>query len=345
MDSTRTAPTRRARAAAAIALLGLAAALAPAPVVPGARAAYPGRPGPIAYSKYEDVIDPEFHLHQRGGLVVHGPHRDQRPWQLTGDAGDSNPAYSPDGRWIAFDGSRGAGGFERHVYVVRAGGSGLRQLTDAGDVAESEPGFSPDGRRLVFVRSWPERGISHLFLLTIASGAVRQLTFGRHADREPVFAPSGKRILFSSDRAASGGADGTDIWEIAPNGRNARVLVNGPSDEVSPDVAPYGHRIAFVVPKHSNLFGVLHVARRNGRRGRALGRRGPECRPCYSQPAFAPDGRHIAAIESRSRGGSTVLKVMRADGTHTRYFDGGTVEVEGFGGHVAAPSWGPRPRR
>ncbi len=219
---------------------------------------------------------------------------------------------------------------------MNADGTEVRQLTGGG--SNSEPSFSPDGRRIVFVSAVPERGIAHLMVLTVATGQTRQLTFGTNQDREPVFAPGGKRILFASDRAASGGHDRTDIFEIAPSGRHLRVLVNGSGAEVSPDVAPHGHRLAYVVEKRGFRTGALRLSNRNGRKAHTLGRPGAECDPCYREPAFSPSGRHLAAIEVRNSG--TSLFVLRTDGERRRQFDAGTVEVDGYGRHVESPAWG-----
>jgi dipeptidyl aminopeptidase/acylaminoacyl peptidase len=68
---------------------------------------------------------------------------------LTARAGamDWAPAWSPDGKWLAFarstDGRRSF-----HVYVMRANGSGVRQLT-RGHFEES-PAWSPDGRWIAY---------------------------------------------------------------------------------------------------------------------------------------------------------------------------------------------------
>ena len=68
------------------------------------------------------------------------------------------PAWSPDGRWIAFAAARTKpyppGSREDQIYVTRADGTGRRQLTEppAGDgtTFATDPTWSPDGRRIVF---------------------------------------------------------------------------------------------------------------------------------------------------------------------------------------------------
>src|SRR5215471_3673679 len=84
-----------------------------------------------------------------GGRIVLVNTAGHRFATLTGRAGvvDWAPAWSPDGKWLAFarstDGRRSF-----HVYVMRADGSRVRQLTQ-GRFDES-PAWSPDGRWIAY---------------------------------------------------------------------------------------------------------------------------------------------------------------------------------------------------
>ena len=74
-------------------------------------------------------------------LRRHPPHRPRRPRWWT-------PAWSPDGRRIAFTSERDG---NPEIYVMNADGSGVTRLTynDARDL-DSFPAWSPDGRRIAF---------------------------------------------------------------------------------------------------------------------------------------------------------------------------------------------------
>ncbi len=76
--------------------------------------------------------------------------------RLTHNLGnDGAPAWSPDGRKIAFQSKRRAvrgvvGGRSGEIYVMNADGSGKRNLT-RNPANDSSPSWSPDGRRIAFV--------------------------------------------------------------------------------------------------------------------------------------------------------------------------------------------------
>jgi dipeptidyl aminopeptidase/acylaminoacyl peptidase len=69
----------------------------------------------------------------------------------THDAADSNPIWSPDGQWIAFESKR-EGDDEVQIYLIPVGGGEARRVTSVPTGAASAKWF-PDSKRLAFV-SW-----------------------------------------------------------------------------------------------------------------------------------------------------------------------------------------------
>jgi Tol biopolymer transport system component len=71
------------------------------------------------------------------------------PLQLTGSEGEEDdPAWSPDGKLIAFASDR-EGSFA--IWLMSADGSGARRLTNS-TATEHDPTWSPDGRFVAFAR-------------------------------------------------------------------------------------------------------------------------------------------------------------------------------------------------
>lgn len=299
-----------------------------------AGAAFPGRPGPIAYSMVLNFGGPEGEAEESGGIFVHGPLLKQASRQLTTGIGDHSPSYSPDGRLIVFvvDDKQGRG----DIYVMRNDGSERRPLT-SGAESDASPSFFPDGERIAFSRSsGPD---SHIFTVNVDGSGLRPLTSGHYGDGDPTVSPDGRRIAFVSDRDPDERGDRGDIFTIKPDGSGLRILIDGRLSDYDPDYAPSGRRIAFASnrgPGTSNVF----TARANGRDVKQL----TPCRPfparcrTYSHPSFAPDGKHIAMI-----GAGSAIDVIRSTGGPITTFESTSIDEEGIGSRLGPPAWGPLP--
>ncbi|HYN22955.1 MAG TPA: protein kinase [Thermoanaerobaculia bacterium] len=104
---------------------------------------------------------------------------------------------SPDGRWVAF---HAALPWE-DLFVVRANGSGLKQLTRDRH-KDRNPVWSPDGRRLLFYSN--RGGLYEAWMLGMAGGGLeRVVPSGEKPLTFPVWAPDGRRVACAyGDRAA-----------------------------------------------------------------------------------------------------------------------------------------------
>lgn len=305
-----------------------------------AEAAFPGRPGPIAYSSWT-FLQGEV----SGGLLAHPPTRAATPRPLSDEWQDDNPSYSADGRLIVFEGNREPGEHPvgEHIYVMNSDGGEVRQLT-SGAFDDSNPAFSPDGRRVVFDRRGSAGDDTHIFSVSVDGGDPGQLTGPAHRDWDPEFTPDGRGIVFVSDRRHSGPRDRTNIFTMRSDGSRVRLLIGGPREERDPDVSPDGRSIAFAGSRGRSHGIDVFVARLDGRHVRRLTHARHDCKSdsCFSHPAFSPDGRHIAYLRS-SRYGTGIL-VARADGRgRPKTFDLAATPEEGEGTALGAPGWGPLP--
>ncbi len=78
------------------------------------------------------------------------------PRQFTfGDANDTSPIFSPDGKWIAFIREAGE---DQQLYIIPVNGGGARKLTNI-STGVSDPLWSPDGKSIAFSSDvYPECG-------------------------------------------------------------------------------------------------------------------------------------------------------------------------------------------
>jgi Tol biopolymer transport system component len=303
-----------------------------------AQAAFPGVPGPLAFS-HTDFNEGG----DSGGLLSHGPRKKDPLRELTDNPNDSSPSYSPNGRLIVFSSNRDPGETRgTHIYLMSRDGSGIRQLT-SGEFFDLNPSFAPNGNSIVFDRGGLQGRKTHIFSVSVAGTGLRQVSDEAGGDYDPTYTPDGKLIVFVSNRGSSGRTDRSNIFSMKPDGSHVRLLVGGPRNEFDPDISPNGRRIAFASNRDHgpNLF----VARMSGKHVVELTHSRHDCfgSACYTNPAWAPDGKHIVFLATGRY--SSSVDAMRADGRgFSKEFDEGGTEEEGFGSHVGAPSWGPRPR-
>ena len=206
-----------------------------------------------------------------------------------------NPAYSPDGRRIAFD-APWAGA--RRIWIADAGGRNPRQVTsDSSEaVVHTNPRWSPDGTRLAFRRV--EKIKSDIDIVDLSSQAVTRVTNDNVLDMDPVWAPDGRYIYFASSRGG-----GLNLWRIGvgsggqPTGPPEQ-LTTGAGDDVEPTVSPDGSRVAFAVRGINSDLWRLPVVPTTGQ-PRGAPQPVVMTTRVESRGAWSPDGRSIAFNSDR----------------------------------------------
>lgn len=105
------------------------------------------------------------------------------------------PAWSPDGRRVAFFGNRN-GQFDIFSFDLER--NEITNLTNDA-IYDGAPTFSPDGRSIVFV-SVVGQGWAKLFRMDLDNPGQRfQLTTGESNENDPIYSPDGQRIYYTSD--------------------------------------------------------------------------------------------------------------------------------------------------
>lgn len=127
----------------------------------------------------------------------------EREAPVPGVDGILNPTWAPDGRAIAFTGTRGG---LTDLYVYDLATSSLRALTSDA-YADLQPAWSPDGARLAFATDrfstrLDDLRIGELRLATIdvASGRIEPVQALGGKQINPQWSPDGRSIYFISDR-------------------------------------------------------------------------------------------------------------------------------------------------
>ena len=118
---------------------------------------------------------------------------------------DVEPAWSPDGEFVAFQRNfvkTGVPGSQ--IFLVAADGTKLGPLMPPMEgVVDLHPTWAPDGQSIVFASN--RGGNFELYLYTINSGAVIQLTHTKLGveNLEPTWSPDGNWIAFTRQGAAA----------------------------------------------------------------------------------------------------------------------------------------------
>jgi len=197
--------------------------------------------GKIAFSRLDNRGQSDLFVMKADGTGL-----ERLATKPVGDSPNPSPAWSPNGKRLAFDAeSRGGNSeFNIDIYVMNADGSGLKRITqeptfdsNAGWIYtvnsdgsgskkltaphkglwDSQPSWSPDGTRIAFTRSSARR--ADVFTMNADGTHVRKLT-GKTDGFLPDFSPDGNKIVFVSNDEGQTihihvmNADGADVRRL-----------------------------------------------------------------------------------------------------------------------------------
>jgi TolB protein len=247
-------------------------------------------------------------------------------------------------------GERVAGSVEsrsvKEVFVSDYDGENQRQVTTNRSLNINSV-WSPDGRSLAYTSY--RRGPPNIFIANIYEGTGGELTKPEGQNWLPAFSPDGTRVAFSSTRDGN-----AEIYVANRDGSNLRRLTNQPGADISPTWSPSGTQIAFTSDRTGSP--QIYVMGTDGLGLQKVTSESYADRPTWSpapfneiafasrtgpgndikikdlatgqvrqltfgegtneSPAFAPNGRHLAFMSTRS-GKSQIFTITR-DGRDLR---------------------------
>jgi Tol biopolymer transport system component len=246
---------------------------------------------------------------------------------LTNARAVSNPAWSPDGRFIAI--SSAAEGALDHLNIVAVDGSSVVDLGDFGAGAWS-PSWSQDGQRLAIIVGYGEA--AHIDVVNRDGSNQARISQGSYKDigedgGAAMWSPDGKQLLFGGGDLSAYfaqfivGLDGAKEYSIDP-------ILGGDNGVWSPD----GSQFAYLRPGDGSGPKVV-IADRTGKELRVL-----PGEYSWHMPVWSPDGTRIAIADDRpgkfNLAGNPVTVILDAVGNAAPQIIPGVAGIEVAGAEI-----------
>jgi Tol biopolymer transport system component len=236
-----------------------------------------------------------------GGLCLARPDGTRRV-RLTGKANDRAPAWTRDGRFVAFVRTVGT---ESRIVIADSRGRIVRRFNPSAGVAD--PSWAPDGKRLAYATGGP---LSRIVIANRDGTTQSTLPTGRTSASTPAWSPNGREIAYTDRLELDQQRSTIRIFAMALDGTGKRLIVSLASD---PAWAPDGSKLAYVA-YDSRLAESGHVAVVNANGSAA--HRVSTSAEAESAPTWSPRGRLIAFTRGSGPGSSIVT--VRPNGTGER---------------------------
>ena len=167
------------------------------------------------------------------------------PTQLTvSNQRQANIAWSPKGRWIAYN-SDYDGNEQLDLFLVSTSNGQVVNLTNTPEVSEEGAAWSPDGERLAYTVKPKQSPNYEIDIIEILTKKVTHLTSNTPAqlsNLNPIWSRDGKWIVFTQQNAA--GKDGNIFIANATGGRATNLTPHdGERNFAATDLSPDGKTV------------------------------------------------------------------------------------------------------
>ena len=231
--------------------------------------------------------------------------------QITNGSNQDVPAWSPDGKKIAFSSGQ-------DIWVMNADGSNQKQVFNS-IVWDGEPCFNDDGSRIYFASELVSPIYSQFISIHVVDmdGSDRiQLTNGADM-RSPAMSPDGATVVYISKLSGN-----YDLRMMDADGSNIVGITDAPADEFAPAWSPDGKSIVY------SSEGDIWTTDRNGIRIKQL----TDDEFNNADPFFSSDGSKIVFTSDRS--GNSDIWLMNSNGT-------GALQMTSDVSEQKSPAWSP----
>jgi TolB protein len=241
---------------------------------------------------------------------------------------DRDPAWSPDGKYIAFTSDRDG---NTEIYIMNADGTNQTRVTNSPE-NEHHPQWSPDGMSIIFSRTLEDK-TSDLFVInTDGSGITRLTSTAKVNEAYPNWSPDGTKILFSAF-----GGDQNGIFIMDPDGSNVHLIMAGPLHY--PKWSPDGKYIAFDGEPGGNSFSI-YIMKADGSDLQKIAEH-PAQGGHNKSPSWSPDGLQLvySSTDRNPKPGVDIF-VINIDGSGETALTHGKTDLLNGG---FDPNWSPVP--
>jgi len=173
-----------------------------------------------------------------------------------GMAFDSQPKFSPDGKWIAFLSDRDG---NENVWIMRADGSDAKQLSKESSGEFASPSWSPDGNYVFVSKAGFGINTFEIWMYHVQGGSGVQVTKAKPAPTTPrqerhnaigvVASADGKYLYYAMRHGGFAYNAQLPLWQIARRDRKTGdedVLLQQLESSFRPALSPDGTQILYV---------------------------------------------------------------------------------------------------